>query len=163
MSLCSIWTPGSQSQSSFSPQFLLNRGRDNPTPLRVSLWKHQRRQRTRPDLVFPPNGGKTRLDSTKACFACYASACNSRTLIQITKKCTTLALQCAYIHTRMWQSKIPPVELNLNNEQSLTLPLMTIYGANSESARLSFHFFQRRAGYLVFVLHLTSFLATGGP
>ena len=37
------------------PQFLLLHGRDNPTPLRVLLWKYQRRQRTRRIIVFSPN------------------------------------------------------------------------------------------------------------
>ena len=58
---------------------------------------YQRRQRTRRSLVFSPNGS-----FTQACvFVLHVMRhnTNSRTVIQITKKCTTLALQCVYSHT----------------------------------------------------------------
>ena len=91
---------------------------------------------------------------------------NSRTVIQITKTCTTLtvhtALQCVYSHIHvslvgqiLWAGKA--------EKGKVTLPLMTTYGANSKSALLSFNFYKGRAGYLVLVLHITPFLATGGP
>ena len=47
---------GLQSQSHIPfPQFLLLHGRDNPTPLRVWLWKYQRLQRTRRIIEYSPN------------------------------------------------------------------------------------------------------------
>ena len=42
-------------------------------------------------------------------------------------------------------------------------PLMTTYGAKFEIGLSELSFFKGRAGYLVLVLHLTQFLATGGP
>ena len=64
-------TSGSQSQSSFPPI-------PSQPWLGVSLWNYQSSQRTR-------------------CVTCHNT--NSRTVIQISKKCTTSELQCVYSHT----------------------------------------------------------------
>ena len=65
--------------------------RDNP-PLRVSLWKYQRRQRTWRSLVFSPNGS-----FKPACvimLSVMRHNTNSRTVIQITEVYDTRVTVC---------------------------------------------------------------------
>ena len=50
-----------------------------------------------------------------------------------------------------------------SRDGEVTWPLMTTYGAKFESGPSELSFFKGGAGYLVLVLHLTAFLATGEP
>ena len=84
----------------------------------------------------------------------------SRTVIQITKKYTTLALQCVYIHKH-----------TCGAEGEVTWPLMTTYGAKFQIGVSELSFFNEKCVKAlcktlcktVLVLHLMSFLAIGGP
>ena len=90
---------------------------------------------------------------------------NSRTVIQITKKCTTFALQCVYshthAHTRTWRlhgrsSLADQILWGCKAEKGeVTWPLVTTYGAKFEIGASELSSFKGGAGYLVLVLHLT--------
>ena len=120
-------TSGSQSQSSFPP--IPAQPWLRYTPLRVSLWKYQRRQRTR--RVIRHNT-------------------NSRTVIQIYNKEHLRYSVCIHTHTHThmwcfhcrismshWQAKFSGRARQ--RKGTLLCPLQQHMGTNSKSERLSIH------------------------
>ena len=79
---------------------------------------------------------------------------NSRTVVQITKKYTTFVAHCLICGPNSLGGQ--------SREGEVTWPLMTTNGAKFEIGASELSFFKGGAGYLVLVLHLTPFLATGG-
>ena len=119
-------TSGSQSKSSFSPQFLVNHGWENR--LLVTLWKYQRHQRTRRVIGYNTN---------------------SRTFIQITKKCRTVVAHCRPKFSgraKQWRGgNISPYDNLRGKFQIGTSELCFLKGG---------------AECLLLILHPTKFLAT---
>ena len=82
---------------------------------------------------------------------------NSRTVIQITKKCTTLALHCVYSHTHTCGARTVVAHCLIGGPNSLggqgrerggAYSLTTTYGTTFQISLPELSFFQRRAGYL---------------
>ena len=154
------------------PQFLLNHCWDNPH-YESRCGSRLQRDVREPNAVysFHQMGALHKL-ALLCCVFCTITPTAKR-LSKYQRSVQHLRYRvCVFTHTQMcrshgrssfshWRAKFSGRTKQRKGRQSG--PLWRHMRPNSKSARLSFVFLKGRAGYLVLVLHLTRFLANGGP